>query len=195
MCVRGSGMRLLGSVFLIGWMGIASAGETPLHFAVLGPEPGAWPRILTSVGFAEHAEQAGIFVLRPPTPASKQWADRVERGAWLILEGESPVAESFGFQGGKERVRAGSIVDARRPKLPIIWQKALDMPRSAMPPGARIFARERWTGAPVLAGYRRGAGAVLWVAASPGEQGYERFPYLLHALADLGLETPFRARR
>src|SRR5205823_12286155 len=101
----------------------------------------------------------------------------------------------FGFKGGKERVRARSIVDARRPKLPIIWQKALDMPRFAVPAGARIFARERWTGAPMLAGYRRGSGAVLWVAASPGEQGYERFPYLLHALTDLGLEAPFRSAR
>jgi hypothetical protein len=189
-------MRLLSSVIiLIAWMGIAPAGEAPLHFAVLGPEPGGWPRIFSSVGFAENSGQAGIFVLRPPTAASKQWADRVERGAWLILEGESPVAESFGFRGGKERVRAGSIVDARRPKLPIIWQKTLDMPRFAMPPEARVFARERWTGAPVLAGFRRGAGAVLWVAASPGEQGYERFPYLLQALADLGLKTPFRSSR
>ena len=35
---------------------------------------------------------------------------------------------------------------------------------------------------------RRGAGAVLWVAVPPGERGYERFPYLLAGLADLGLE-------
>src|SRR6185436_3675091 len=181
---------------LIGWIGVASAGEPPLHFSVIGPAPGAWPRILSSVGFApQDSERAGIFVLREATPASKQWAERVERGAYVILEGESPVAESFGFCGGKERVRARSIVDARRPKLPIIWQKELDMPRFAVPDEARIFARERWTGAPVLAGYRRGRGAVLWVAASPGEQGYERFPYLLQALADMGLETPFRSSR
>src|SRR5439155_1311360 len=176
MCARGSGMRLPGSLFLLVWLGIASGVEAPLHFAVIGPEPGPWPRILSAVGFAgQDSELAGIFVLRPATPASGQWAARVERGAWLILEGESPVAESFGFKGGKERVRARSIVDARRPKLPIIWQKPLDMPRFAVPAGARIFARERWTGAPVLAGYQRGEGAVLWVAASPGEQGYERF--------------------
>ena len=36
---------------------------------------------------------------------------------------------------------------------------------------------------------------MLWVAASPGERGYERFPYLLNALADLGLEPPFRSAR
>jgi hypothetical protein len=112
-----------------------------------------------------------------------------------MLEGESPLAESFGFHGGKERVSVGSIVDTRRPKLPIVWQKALEIPRFTMPDGARVFATERWTGAPVLAGFERGAGAVLWVAASPGEQGYERFPYLLHALADLGLRTPFRSTR
>ena len=56
-------------------------------------------------------------------------------------------------------------------------------------------ARERWQQAPLMAGLRRGAGAVLWVAASPGARGYERFPYLLHALADLGFEPPFEARR
>src|SRR5262249_31615976 len=153
-----------------------------LHFAVIGSEPGAWPRILSSVGFArQDSELARIFVLRPATPASKLWADRVEHGAYVILEGESPIAESFGFQGSKERVRTRSIVDARRPKLPIIWQDTLDIPRFAVPVDARIFARERWTGAPAMAGYRHGQGAVLWVAASPGEKGYERFPYLLQA--------------
>jgi hypothetical protein len=176
----------------------ASAADSgpALHFAVIGPEPGSWPRVLSSVGFMrQDSDLARVFVLRPATAASPQWAGWVERGAFLILEGESPVAESFGFRGGKERVRAGSIVDERRPKLPMIWQKTLEMPRFAVPPEARVFARERWTGAPVLAGYRRGAGAVLWVAASPGDQGYERFPYLLHALADLGLEAPFRSSR
>ena len=62
-------------------------------------------------------------------------------------------------------------------------------------PEAQVFARERWTGAPLIAGFKRGAGAVLWVAAPPGERGHERFPYLLNALADLGLEPPFRTNR
>jgi hypothetical protein len=33
------------------------------------------------------------------------------------------------------------------------------------------------------------------VAAPPGDRGYERFPYLLNALADLGLDPPFRSNR
>jgi hypothetical protein len=46
----------------------------------------------------------------------------------------------------------------------------------------------------------------MWIAAGPGEppgdsnqphpeRGYERFPYILQALADLGLEAPFRSNR
>jgi hypothetical protein len=186
-------MRLLVS-FL--FLNVVLAGEPQLHFSVIGPEPGAWPQILSSVGFVrQDSDLAKVFVLRAATPASKQWAERVERGAFVILEGESPVAESFGFRGGRERVRIGSVIDARRAKLPIIWQKTLETPRFTVPATARIFATERWTGAPVLAGYRQGAGAVLWVTTTPGDQGYERFPYLLHALADLGLEAPFRSTR
>ena len=193
MCARGSGMRLVVSLL---FASMAFAGEPQVWFSVIGPEPGAWPQILSSIGLArQDSDQARVFVLRSATPASKQWIDRVEQGAFVILEGESPVAESFGFRGGSQRVRVGSIVDSRRPKLPIVWQQALETPRFTVPKEARVFAVERWSGAPVLAGYRRGAGAVLWVAASPGQQGYERFPYLVHALADLGLEAPFRSAR
>ena len=42
---------------------------------------------------------------------------------------------------------------------------------------------------------RFGSGAVLWVAAKPGQNGYERFPYLMQALADLGVEPSFRSSR
>src|SRR5581483_11108291 len=86
-------------------------------------------------------------------------------------------------------------VDVHRPGLPIVWQTGLELPVYELPAGARVFARERWSGAPVMAGLRSGAGAVLWVAVPPGESGYERFPYLLQALGDLGVEAPFRSSR
>jgi hypothetical protein len=76
-----------------------------------------------------------------------------------------------------------------------VWEKGLDLPRFDLPAAARIFTRERWTDAPMVAGLRRGTGAVLWVAVPPGEHGYERFPYLLQALCDLGFEPPFRSER
>src|SRR5260370_21143238 len=180
-------MRLQDSNWVIAVLlaGAAAAQETALHFCVIGADVGGWPQVLSSVGFVrQDSDLAKIFVLRAATPASKQWAERVERGAYVILEGESPVAESLGFHGGKEQVRVGSIVDARRPQLPIVWKDTLEIPRFAIPKDAQVFAKERWTGAPVLVGYRRGAGAVLWVAAPPGQGRYDGVPYISHPLPD-----------
>lgn len=165
-------------------------------FTVLADDSGAWPQILASVGFQSGpAATSTIFVLRGPSPNSPEWSERVEKGAFLILEGESPLAEAFGFRRTRQNVRVGSIEDIRRPKLPIIWQKAVEMPKFEVSGAARVFAKERWTGAPLLAGVRKGTGAVLWVALNPGEHGYERFPYILHALSDLGVQPPFRSSR
>jgi hypothetical protein len=116
-------------------------------------------------------------------------------GAAVILEGESPLAAEFGFKPGSGTVSCIHIVDEHNPTLPVIWGTAVDIPRYEVPPDARIFAKERWTGAPVIAGYRLGKGAVLWIATSPGASGYERFPYLTQALADLGFGPSFRSSR
>src|SRR5437899_10404245 len=72
MYVRGSGMRLraelLGSLIAC----VAFAAEPPLHFAVIGREAGAWPQILSSVGFVrQDSDLAKVFVLRTATPASQ----------------------------------------------------------------------------------------------------------------------------
>ena len=174
---------------------LARAGDLP-YFSVLSEDAGAWPQILSSVGFQRQpAGLSRIFVARAGANASTEWIARVESGAVLILEGESSLAEMFGFRKGESNVRVNSLTDVHRPKLPIIWEAGLELPRYEVPQGAKVFARERWTGAPMLAGMRRRAGAVLWLAAPPGERGYERFPYLLQALCDLGIEAPFRSNR
>jgi len=165
-------------------------------FAVLSDDHGGWPLLLESVGFIQQpAASARIFVLRAGSAGSAEWLARVQRGDFLILEGESSTAESFGFRPGKDNVKVSSIEDTHMPKLGIVWEKGLELPRFEVPAEAIIFAKERWTGAPMMAGFRRGSGAVLWVEVSPGERGYERFPYLLQALADLGLDPPFRSNR
>ena len=173
----------------------ASGAELP-YFAVLSDEPGAWPAILTSIGLQQRpASAARIFIARAGTPASEEWRARVDQGAILILEGDSSLAEMFGFQKTRENIRVASLTDVHRPKLAIVWERALEMPAYQLPDGARVFARERWAGAPLMAGFRRGKGGVLWLAASAGDRGYERFPYLLAALQDLGVEPPFRSAR
>jgi len=126
-----------------------------------------------------------------------EWSSRVEAGTLLVLEGDSPLAAAFGFKpSGKPLVSVQSVEDLQSPDLRIIWEKPLDLSVFDIPSNARIFARERWQKAPLIAGYRSGQGAVLWVAAAPGHDGgYERFPYILQALASLGLEAPFRSTR
>ena len=173
----------------------ASAAELP-YFAILSEDAGAWPAILSSIGLERQpAGLAHIFVARAGAPGSAEWSARVGRGAILILEGESSLAEMFGFRRGAGNARVNSLTDIHRPGLPIVWEKGLELPLFTLPEGARVFARERWSGAPMMAGIRRGQGAVLWVAVPPGSNGYERFPYLLEALHDLGLEVPFRSAR
>ena len=173
----------------------AHAADLP-YFSVLSDDAGAWPEILSSIGLQRQpAGLARIFVARTGASASAEWNGRVEKGAILILEGESSLADMFGFRRGKENVRVNNLTNVHRPKLPIVWEHGLELPVFELPSGAQVFASERWTGAPMIAGMRRGAGAVLWVAVPPGEKGYERFPYLLEALCDLGMDPPFRSSR
>ncbi len=163
-------------------------------FAVLGPQTGSWPAVLSSVGhLAGPATAADIFVAPPNTPAAADWMAKVRGGAALILEGSSPLAASFGFRPGTSTVPTLHLVDVHNPALPVIWEKSIEIPHMDVPAGATIFAKERWSGAPVVAGQKLGAGAVLWVATGPGNTGYEHFPYLMQSLAGLGFEPAFRS--
>jgi hypothetical protein len=175
----------------------ATAGAVELpYYSVLSEDAGAWPAILSSIGLQRQpAGVSRIFVARPGAAASGEWKARVERGAFLILEGESSLADTFGFRSTKDQVKVTSLSDVHLPDLPVIWEKGLELPVFEMPAGAQVFARDRWNKAPLLAGMKIGAGGVLWVEVSPGEHGYERFPYLLSALGDLGLDPPFRSSR
>lgn len=187
-------MRLRVSLLLLAPFLVRAAD--PGTFRVLSEVPGAWPEVLSAVGLQpRQVGPAQVFVLRSGAAAAPEWNSRVEQGAFLVLEGESPVAEMFGFHRTKESARVQSVVDVHRPKLQIIWEKAVELPRFTVPQEARVFASERWTGAPLLAGFRNGSGAVLWVAAPLGKRGYERFPYVAQALTDLGLEPPLRSSR
>ena len=189
-------MRLRGSLLLAACLSLRAA--SPPAFRVVGGEPGPWAEIFGAVGIRSGgaSQQAGIFVLRDgEAAAGADWAASVASGAYLILEGDSETGRWFGFRPAARRVRAVSVEDLRYPRLEIVWERPVEVPVFDLPGEARVFARERWSGAPLVAGFRRGAGAVLWLALSPGSQGYERFPYLLHALSDLGLSPPFRSRR
>ncbi|MFB3778186.1 MAG: hypothetical protein ACE141_11260 [Bryobacteraceae bacterium] len=182
---------LLACILALAW------SAEPSSLRTVGPDPGPWLQILGSVGFtAGDPDQTQIFIIRSGEhTAAVDWMSRVEAGAYLILEGESEIAKSFGFVSTAERVRVVSVEERRDPGLDIVWERPVETPVFRLPEEAAILARERTRGAPMVAGMRRGAGGVLWVAVSPGPRGYERFPGLLDALTTIGLRPPFRSSR
>jgi hypothetical protein len=182
-------MRLVASVvFLLAH----TAGGASFTFQIAGGDAGEWPEALSSLGLSAK-ENADVIVV--PAGATGEFAARVEQGAILILEGESSVAEAFGFKATQQKVTIRSVVDNRAPQLGIVWEESVVTPRFEIPPPATIFAREKWDNAAVLAGFRQGAGAVLWVATALGSHGYSRYPYLPQALTDLGFVVPFHSAR
>ena len=115
------------------------------------------------------AADAGVVVVPAGSvPPSADWAQKVEKGTILVVEGESGLAASFGFRPTTERVVVRSVEDVHAPKLKVVWEKPVEIARFELPAEARVFARERHENAPLVAGMKRGAGAVLWVAITPG---------------------------
>ena len=172
----------------------AIPASAAMHFSVLGNAPGAWPGILSAVGLLPASgASADIYVIPKGVPApATHWLKRIDEGAVVVLEGASPLADSLGIRSGSTTLSVRSAVDERAPKLPIIWEKMETLPVFEIGSGARIFVRERWLKAPLMAGVRRGQGAVLWLATGPGALGHERFPYLPQALATMGAASQFR---
>lgn len=143
---------------------VALAAEPSHRIQVAEPE--LWRPLLETIGLEATAEAAPFRIV-------------VDADAKL------------GVATTGETVRVASVVDLHHPDLEIFWQEPAEIPVYALPAGAKVFARERHGGAPLLAS----VGKTLWLAVEPGEKGYERFPYLLHALADLGAAPPFRGDR
>ena len=110
------------------------------------------------------------------------------------LEGASTQSLARGIQPGSATVRVRSITDTFNEKLQIVWQQDAAIPVYALPPQARIFTRERWSGAPLAAGWTEGSQVIFWTATPIGAQGYERYPYLLQALVSLGLKPRAQSR-
>ncbi len=175
----------------------ASLPAATFTYHLAGDTPGPWPQILSSIGLAPASGgPSNLFIVRSVAPGSApQWIQRIEQGGIAVLEGDSELAAALGFLPTKKRVVIRSIVDRRAPKLPIVWESSEDTPVFEIPKDAQVLARERWDGVPVMAAVRRGSGAALWIATSPGKEGYERYPYLLQALTELGVHPPLRSER
>ncbi len=161
-------MRRLGALAIL----LVAAAQAAEH-RIQVPETGSWAQLATTLG------------LEPTT----------EPAAFQVVIGSSDAALELGFVPGEQIVRVAALRDERAPELEIFWHEPRRIPVFSLPERATVFTREKHTGAPLAAGYATERGAALWLAVDPGERGYERFPFWLHALVDLGLDPPFRQNR
>ncbi len=153
-------------------------------FQVTGGDEKAWRAILGSVGIVEDAKRPPEIVIAGAN-AQPEILARADR-AILILEGASAAAAKAGIVTETRTVSVRQICDIHASDMQIVWEKPVSVTPSTLPADYQVFAKERWSGAPMLAGKRTAHGAILWLAVSPGDTGIERFPYLLQALMDLG---------
>ena len=157
-------------------------------FTVRNTDAASWSKILGSVGIAEgDAAQSSIVIAGESAPddAARLAADHI-----LVLIGNGPAAAKFGITSTADTLSIRQICDTHANSMQIIWEQPADTHVSRVPLDFQVFAAERWKGSPVLAGKKTAHGAVLWLATEPGPTGMERYPYVIQALSDLGLELP-----
>lgn len=159
----------------------------PGTYFACGEDAAAWTRILSAVNFSPAAEKSAAVAACNTSVAGDP--------AVVVLTGDSPQSRALGFTREARTASVRNVVDAHAPELKIVWRESVTVPVMRTPEGATVFVREKWTGAPLVAGLVREGRRHLWLAAGPGEQGFERYPYLLQALGDLGVEFPYRSRR
>ncbi|HEY7306285.1 MAG TPA: hypothetical protein VH601_19325 [Bryobacteraceae bacterium] len=147
-----------------------------------------WKKIFGSIGIDESSNlQADILVAGAE---SKIDLAAIAETHIVVVEGTGPAAQRLGIGTKPKTVSVRQICDAHGPQMQIIWEQPANVPSADLSAGFEVFAREKWKSVPVLAGKRTSHGAILWLASSPGASGFERYPYLLHALLDLGLPVP-----
>ena len=151
-------------------------------FRVLSDDPGAWPAILSSIGLQpQPAALARIFVARTGAAASTEWTARVERRRHPDPRRRILARRYVRLPPQPRRTsRSPASPTSTAPPSPSSGRKVSSSPASSSRRRASLRPRAL-DRRPMTAGFRRGAGAVLWVAVPPGERGYERFPYLLNA--------------
>lgn len=162
-----------------------------MAFRVADADAKPWTKILGSVGIGQDEGDRSEIVIASGTstaPLASLAENRI-----VIVEGLGAATTGLGFKSQEGTVSIRQIRDVHAPNMQIIWERAQDVSAFELPPGYQVFATERWKNLPVLAGKRTAHGAVLWIATPPGESGFERYPYVLQALVDLGLTLPLQS--
>src|ERR1039458_2361644 len=98
------------------------AAQTPMQTTA----PSGWEQVLASVNLAGDPR---IHLVGAGEAAGPDWTAKIEKGAVVILEGESPLAASLGFRPTNQRVTVTSLRDVHGPKLRIVLERPLELSR------------------------------------------------------------------
>lgn len=174
-----------------------TTGKTPEipGYYIVSHQTGPWPDILHCLGLqAQTMEHARILIFPEGYPEQLP-LDVLSRNRILVLTGNSVMAKAFRIQKTSRHVLIRHVRDTRRPGLKITWGEPVKVPVFKMPPQAHVLMWESKHKVPLMAVLQVGPASVLWLAASPGTEGYERYPYLLQTFLDMGLNPLFQSRR
>ena len=161
-------------------------------YVINGPDATPWKKLLGAVGFSAVTNSAEPTVEVASGSTSRELAPLAQNHI-VIVEGLGAAAEKLGISVKSDAVSVRQIRDVHAPKMQVIWEQPVNIPEIDLGKDWTVFATERWKNVPVLAGKKTAEGAILWLATAPGVDGFERYPYLLQALSDLGLQFPLRA--
>ncbi len=167
-------------------------------FSVQAADPAPWVTIFGSIGLARSDNDAMIRVVGAghggtAVNLSKLDLTKLAADHILILEGAVAGSAQLGITPRADPVSIRQIRDVHAPNIQIIWAETVLCTGADLANDYQVFARDRWSGLPVLAGKKTRQGAILWLATPPGASGIERYPYLLQALADLDFSPPAQA--
>lgn len=164
-------------------------------YRVDGPAgPGGWKLLFDGLNVRSVSVDEDVLVLRPNASFPQRLRERIEAGLLVVVEANPEVAARFGVE-----VRSGPLVrrevDARAIDKVIVWAQEVRALEAKLPADAAVFSRDRWSNVPLMAGWKLGRGAVLWLAVPMPENAYDRLTFLPQALTSLGLDLPLTTRR
>ena len=177
-------MKSLFLFVIMAWPSLALANT----YLIDGPNAAPWKKLLSSVDLTSTTNANPTIEVASGSTTRDLAA--LAQNHIVIVEGFGAAAEKLGISAKTDTVRVRQICDIHAPKMQTIWEQPVAVPNVELSKGWTVFASEKWKNTPVLAGKKTDAGAILWLATSPGDDGFERYPYLLQALSDLGLQFP-----